>query len=266
MFSLPFDPLRRAEEVEGLVMKGLSRRYYRFRPARYYGGIATADQVGCSFLCAYCWNYGRNLHPERSKGGYYLPEEVASKLLDISRRRSFNKLRLSGAEPILGERSFEHFRQVLDKVSRANPWLDFVLETNGLLFGSQPEFARALAGFRRLHVRVSLKGWDGRSFEQISGAEGRFFEVPLEGLRNLLRNGVVAWPAIMYETFGPCGIETISQKLKEFDIRAEELEVEYLEPYPFVLENLKERSIKTRLNTEYSRWPSHADSNSASMS
>jgi uncharacterized Fe-S cluster-containing radical SAM superfamily protein len=47
----------------------------------------------------------------------------------------------------------------------------------------------------------------------------------------------------MYETFGPEGIRRISKKLREFGIRPEELEIEYLEVYPFVLENLKKRSI-----------------------
>jgi uncharacterized Fe-S cluster-containing radical SAM superfamily protein len=58
-----------------------------------------------------------------------------------------------------------------------------------------------LSKYRRLQVRVSLKGWDEQSFERISGAEGRFFELPLKGLRYLLQNDVVAWPAVMYETF-----------------------------------------------------------------
>ena len=44
MLDLPFDPLKRARDVEKLVMKGLARKYYRFRPARYYGGIGTADR------------------------------------------------------------------------------------------------------------------------------------------------------------------------------------------------------------------------------
>ena len=73
---LPFDPVARAREVEGLVMDGPRRKYYRFRAARYYGGIATADAVGCCLLCAYCWNYGRNLDPVRAKGFFVSPEEA----------------------------------------------------------------------------------------------------------------------------------------------------------------------------------------------
>jgi hypothetical protein len=34
----------------------------------------------------------------------------------------------------------------------------------------------------------------------------------------------------MYKTFGPRGIERINEKLREFDIKPEELEIEYLEP------------------------------------
>ena len=258
--TLPFDPLTRADEVERLVMKGLSRKYYRFRPARYYGGIATADQSGCCFLCAYCWNHERNLHPEKSGGGYYSPDQVAGRLLNIARVKDFNKVRLSGAEPILGERSFEHFRQVLEEVSRANPWLDFVLETNGILFGCHPEFCVALTGFKRLQVRVSLKGWDEDSFERISGAQGRFFEIPLKGLRHLLENGVTAWPALMYDVFCREGIEVIIQRLNQLGIKAEELELEYLEPYPFVLENLKRRSVLEPFEGGTDRTPSNAAS------
>lgn len=41
-----FDPLKRAAEVESIVMQGDKRLYYRFRPAPYYGGIATGDAGG----------------------------------------------------------------------------------------------------------------------------------------------------------------------------------------------------------------------------
>jgi len=62
--ELPFDPVKRSGEVERAVMHGDRKKYYRFRYAGYYGGIATADTVGCNLLCTYCWNYYRNLYPE----------------------------------------------------------------------------------------------------------------------------------------------------------------------------------------------------------
>ena len=243
MLSLPFDPLIRAREVEELVMEGLARKYYRFRPARYYGGIATADLVGCPFLCAYCWNYARNLHPELSRDRYYSPDEVAKRLLAIMKRKRFNKVRLSGAEPILGEQSFEHLYKVLEGIYKANPMCDFILETNGLLIGCEERFVQELSHFERLQVRVSLKGFDEESFEAISGSNRKYFDLPIKGLKDLIGNGINAWPAIMYEIFGPEGMGKINKTLMEYGIRPEELEIEYLEPYPFVLENLNKRSI-----------------------
>jgi uncharacterized Fe-S cluster-containing radical SAM superfamily protein len=41
------DPIALAEEAGKIVGSGEKRKYYRFRPAFYYGGIATADCVGC---------------------------------------------------------------------------------------------------------------------------------------------------------------------------------------------------------------------------
>ncbi len=245
--EFPFDPLKRAEEVEEIVMKGGRRKYYRFRGARYYGGIATADMVGCCFLCAYCWNYERNLRPDECGGEFCPPEEVARRLLAICGKRGFNKVRLSGAEPILGRKSFEHILKVIEVISAENPFLDFILETNGFILGAHPDFADELSRFRRLFVRISVKGWDERSFEKISGACGRFFEFPIRALKALLAAGVNAWPAVMLETFGASGIEMLARKLKSEGISPEEIEVEYLEPYPFVLENLKKRSIPLQL-------------------
>jgi len=75
-----------------------------------------------------------------------------------------------------------------------------------------------------------------------SATEGRW-QLTKKRLQDMIRNGINAWPAIMYETFGSEGIGKINQKLKEYEIRPKELEIEYLEPYPFVLENLKKHSI-----------------------
>ena len=41
MEELPFNPIQRSDKVEQLVMQGDKRRYYRFRYAKFYGGIVT---------------------------------------------------------------------------------------------------------------------------------------------------------------------------------------------------------------------------------
>ena len=119
--ALPYDALQRATEVEEVVMQGPMRKYYRFRPAPYYGGIATADAVGCDLACAYCWNYDRNYTPSRAAGDFYTAEHVAQRLLALARKKKYTYYRLTGSEPILGERSFEHFLAVKDLVLNEEP-------------------------------------------------------------------------------------------------------------------------------------------------
>jgi uncharacterized Fe-S cluster-containing radical SAM superfamily protein len=237
---LPFDPVERSLETEQIIMKSESRLYHRFRPAPYYGGIATADAVGCSFLCAYCWNYSRNENPA-GQGRFQEPQDVAFLLLDIARRRHFRQFRVTGSEPILGEASLDHVAKVIRLIFEKRPDSLFILETNGLMIGHHREFAGRLK-FKKLAVRVCLKGVDPESFEKISGARADFFELPLAGLRALQEAGVEAWPALMEDLFSPDQIEGFKIFLAKHGIRGD-LELESLEPYPFVLKNLQQRKV-----------------------
>jgi len=241
MLNFPFNPVKRAKEVESLVMKNLERKYYRFRYASYYGGIATADAVGCCFLCAYCWNYSRNLHPEKF-GEFYSPEKASEKILEIMKKKNVRKVRVSGAEPILGEKSFEHFSKLFEKIYEAEPSSEFILETNGLILGLNEKFCEKLSKYP-IFVRVSIKGWDEKSFEKISGAEGKFFIYPLKAVKFLQDLRVEAWPAVMKEIFGLDGIKILKKRMREIGIEGE-IEIEYLEKYPFVVQNLEKRELK----------------------
>lgn len=230
-----FNPIERAREIEKIVMKGNKRKYYRFRYTRYYGGIVTADTVGCNLLCAYCWNYFKNLHPERY-GGFYSPEEVANRLLSIARAKGCYLFRISGAEPILGEKSAKHTAEVISKVGG-----EFILETNGLMFGYSPELSDYFKGLN-VTVRLTVKGWDEESFERITGARGEFFRYQLKAIEALAERGIPFWVAVMYDVFGEEGVEILREKLP-VPCR---IEYEFLETYPFVLENLKRRGIKLK--------------------
>ncbi len=238
--NIPFNPIQRSEETERLVMNGEKRLYHRFRAAPYYGGISTADAVGCSFLCAYCWNYGRNLDPA-SFGRFFSPGNVADHLLGIARGRFFPLFRVTGCEPILGETSFNHLIKVIEIIFDTEPRASFVLETNGLMLGYKKEFAQKLR-FSRLSVRISIKGINPESFEKITGAGKEFFHYPLQALRILEELGIRTWPALMEDLFSKSEIEQLEKTLKENGINSE-LELERLEGYPFVLDNLKQRGI-----------------------
>jgi uncharacterized Fe-S cluster-containing radical SAM superfamily protein len=237
VLELPFDPIARSHDVERLVMCGPARRYYRFRYSGHYGGIVTADATGCNLLCAYCWNYKRNLNPE-GLGRLRPPEEVAEKLHQIAQRKDFDLFRISGAEPILGPASMQHLVGVIEGVGSS-----FILETNGIMLGHSPELADQLKGLDAIvSVRVAIKGWDERSFERITGGEGKAFRYQLAALEELSGRGIDVWPAVMFDLFGEDGLREIRAKLREIGI--EKIELEELIRYPFVMENLRRREVE----------------------
>jgi uncharacterized Fe-S cluster-containing radical SAM superfamily protein len=106
-----------------MIMKGDKRRYYRFRYAKFYGGIVTADAIGCNLLCVYYWNYTRNITQVKS-GEFYGPSEFACRLLGLAKRHDCDQFRISGAEPILGEASARHLADVIRLVDGY-----FIIET-----------------------------------------------------------------------------------------------------------------------------------------
>lgn len=238
----PFNPLERADEVEKIVVKGARRKYYRFRAAAFYGGLATADAVGCCFLCAYCWNLGRNFHPERA-GEFYSGEEVARILLDIAGKKGFRQVRISGAEPILGRETFQHLLEILEAIRKEAPATRFILETNGFLLGYDKDMARELARFQRLLIRISLKAVEPEKFERITGAQGHFYFYPLQALINLKEAGAHFWPAVMSEFFSPEDRQKLKDFLRQNHLQPE-IEEEELILYPSVEENLKSRGFK----------------------
>jgi uncharacterized Fe-S cluster-containing radical SAM superfamily protein len=165
MLAFPFDPIQRSEEIEKIVMQGDKRRYYRFRYAKFYNGIVTADAIGCNLLCAYCWNYSRNMNPCKS-GEFYSPSEVASKLLGLAKRRDCDQFRISGSEPILGKASARHLAEVIRRVGG-----HFIIETNGVMLGYDPTLIEILKPLSRIYVRLCLKAHHALDFEKIAGAK-----------------------------------------------------------------------------------------------
>jgi uncharacterized Fe-S cluster-containing radical SAM superfamily protein len=57
-----FDSVALASSTAEEVWKKDLRKYYRFRPFRFNGGITTADCVGCCLRCGFCWS--RNVTTE----------------------------------------------------------------------------------------------------------------------------------------------------------------------------------------------------------
>lgn len=81
-----FNSLEMAAETRAVVCRNDARKYYRFRSSRFYGGIATADSVGCCLRCVFCWSWNVTSGPE-TLSEFYSSEEVARRLAAIAGRR-----------------------------------------------------------------------------------------------------------------------------------------------------------------------------------
>jgi uncharacterized Fe-S cluster-containing radical SAM superfamily protein len=230
------DPFALAERIEKIVNSGEKRKYYRFRPASFYGGIATADCVGCCLRCLFCWSWHIVVQPEKV-GRFYSPEEVARNLLAIARKKGFSQVRISGNEPTLHR---SHLLKVLQFIPKE---IRFILETNGIFIGHDPSYARDLSSFPNLYVRVSLKGACAEDFTRLTGVKPEGFGLQIKALENLAEEGIDCFPAVMVNFSSFEEIKKLRQRLKEIRPDFYEFEEEELLLYPFVEENLKRAGI-----------------------
>jgi uncharacterized Fe-S cluster-containing radical SAM superfamily protein len=226
-----YDPIKRAEETSRIVCRGNQRRYYRFRPARFYGGIGTADCLGCCLQCRFCWSWDKVLRPGRF-GQFYSPGQVAGKLTTMAYKKGFRQVRISGNEPTLAR---EHLLQVLGQIPGH---IRFILETNGILIGQDSTYARDLARFENLYVRVSLKGASEAEFAKLTGAAPAAYGLQIQALENLVRAHVSAHPAVMVSFSSPEAISDLRRRLRQIHDDFEDFEVEELALYGKVEERL----------------------------
>ena len=230
------DPIKRAEELARVVSRGDHRKYYRFRPARFYGGIATADCVGCFLRCLFCWSWHEVIRPGAC-GQFYSPEQVAKTLLGIARKKQYERIRISGNEPTLAR---GHLLKVLDLIPSN---LLFILETNGILIGHDETYARELSRFKNLYVRVSLKGTTEEEFSRLTGCGPEGFGLQLKAIENLYRAGVEVQSAVMVSFSSDEGINALRQRLGQIAPELSDIEVEEVVLYGDVEERLKKAHL-----------------------
>ena len=239
-----YDPVKAHQAIERLVVResgGLQeRKYYRFRIDRWYGGIVTGDCVGCGLFCKFCWVSDKVRYRVKAVGRFYKPREVAEKLLKLVRRSGIRQLRLSGGEPTIGK---NHLLSLLSELESEG--IPFILETNGILVGWDEDYAKQLAKYDFLHVRVSLKGCNENEFSMLTGAMPEGFELQLKALENLSKFGAECHPAVMISFSSKESFRKLVERLRKINpIFAEELEIEELILYPHVVERLKKYSLR----------------------
>ena len=250
----PFDPLELARETEKIVTRkgkeGLERKYVGIYSAPVYRGIATGYAAGCCLRCIYCWSNWSRDYPEYF-GKFYSAREVAQKLFKAAengvtspgwerfRKLRVEKLRLSGCEPTIGK---EHLLSVL-KYADNSKYPLFILETNGILLGADRSYAKKLAKFKKLYVRVSFKAATPQGFTKRTGALGNYYELPFKALQYLLNEGIYARAAAMTDprVMPEAERELLIEELTEIDARIFNtgLEEEQIDSYDTTMKRLK---------------------------
>lgn len=239
----PFDPLELARRTEAIVCRGDRRKYTKFYCTGVYGGIATGYTCGCCLRCVFCWVDWSRDFPEQH-GAFRSPGEAFDELSRVARKAKVNQLRISGAEPTLGK---EHLLGLLEKV-QSSPFRLFILETNGVLIGADPDYARQIARFKKVHTRVSLKAGTPEAFTKKTGAAAESFGLPFQAIVNLAQAGASFHVAAM-----SADRRIVSQQERQSLLErlaaihpalARHLEEEVVDPYHTTLQRLRHAGIK----------------------
>lgn len=238
-----YDPVKTHLILKKYVVRDHERKYYRFRVDRWYGGIVTADCVGCGLFCKFCWVSDNVRLKPMKVGNFYAPEEVAKNLLNLARSKRICQMRVSGGEPTIGK---AHLLRLLDELDGEGCL--FILETNGILIGFDESYAAQLSSYKSLHVRVSLKGCNESEFHMLTGAHPNGFKLQLNALKNLIKAAVSCHPSIMTSFSTNESLRELMTRLAEIDeglIR--EAEIEELILYPHVVERLKKYKLQYKI-------------------
>jgi uncharacterized Fe-S cluster-containing radical SAM superfamily protein len=238
----PFDPLELAKQTEKIVCQGNRRKYTKFYCTGVYGGIATGYTCGCCLRCIFCWVERSRDFPEKY-GKFYSPVEVFYRLSRVARKARVNQLRISGAEPTLGK---SHLLGVLEHIEKS-PFRLFILETNGILFGADPDYVKQIARFKKVHTRVSLKAGTPQAFTNKTGAKSESFELPFKAIRNLMEAGASFHVAAMSadsRIIDANERQSLLNRLASIDpALVDNLEEEVVSPYHNTLERLRHAGV-----------------------
>jgi uncharacterized Fe-S cluster-containing radical SAM superfamily protein len=237
---MSLDPVKLGLELEKKVANGVYRRYYRrARPGGWYGGIASADCCGCNLRCVFCWSGQARDHPERT-GKMYSAGHIFKVLSDCARNFGYTKMRITGNEPTIGRNHLFRFMELCEQDN-----FFFILETNGILLGYDSSYCNQLAKFRKIHVRVSLKGTNQTEFSMLTGAKPESFNLQLNALENLTNAGVSCNPAVMLSFSPKKNLSLLRAKIQNIDPSlADAIEEEYVLLYPITIERLNAARIK----------------------
>ena len=233
-------PLELGTAMEKIVVDGNRRKYTQLgRSLRFYGGTTSATEVGCNLRCKFCFS-DKPVWKPKPTGRFYTPQEVFDGLAANARRCGHTTISASASEGTLGR---QHLFELLDLVEDSE--FVYILETNGMTLGADPEFAKQLSRYKRLHVRVSIKGANAEEYHRLTGARPDSYDLPLKAMLNLITHGVSCNACVMASFSTPDSLDDFMDRIREIHPGIlKSLEIEAITLFPKVRERLKKYGLK----------------------
>jgi uncharacterized Fe-S cluster-containing radical SAM superfamily protein len=173
---------------------------------------------------------------------FYSPTEVIEALWKAAETRGIRKARISGAEPTLCK---AHLLKLLPLVEESG-FESFMLETNGTLFGVDPEYVKEVAQYNKIHIRVGLKAGSSAGYQRRTGALGVGYEAPFQAIKHLLDTNASFHVAAMTDSRLMSATERnlLIQRLTELSPSlAQNLEEETCDRYPSTQRRLEAAGV-----------------------
>ena len=238
--SKGYCPVALATATEKVVVDGNRRKYVQLgRPLRFYGGTTSATEVGCNLRCKFCFS-DKPVWKPKSTGRFYTPQQVFDGLTKSAKKHGYKLISASASEGTLGR---QHLFELLDLVEQSE--YVYILETNGMTLGDDPEFAQALAKYKRLHVRVSIKGTSEEEYHELTGAMPSSYRLPFLALGHLIDAGVSCNACVMVSFSTDEGIASVKEQLAQVHPGIlKSVELEKITMFPKVAERLAKAGLK----------------------
>lgn len=247
-----FDPLQLNRKTESIVINNNKRKYLRFGTTPdYRTGISTGYAAGCNLRCAFCW--ANETRDDLSiADNFYAPDEVFEILQDkVTFNPKIDKIRISDGESTIGR---DHLLGVIQHVESSKLKL-FVVETNGINLGNDESYVKELSSFKKVFVRVSLKGGTPESYSRKTRAFKESFELPFQAISFLKKYGIGFGVSAMSADprfMDPLERIALIVKLGEID---PEIVLRLEEEMVILFPTAKKRLIKEGWNLEYDHLP-----------
>jgi uncharacterized Fe-S cluster-containing radical SAM superfamily protein len=234
-----YDPIALGTATEKVVVDGNRRKYVQLgRTLRFYGGTTSATEVGCNLRCKFCFSDKPVWKPKKT-GEFYTPQQVFDGLAANARKYGHQTISASASEGTLGR---QHLYELLDLVEQSE--FVYILETNGMTLGDDPEFARSLSKYKNLHVRVSIKGCNKDEFHRLTGARKSAYQLPFRALKHLIDASVSCNACVSVSFSDANGINEIKGRLASIHVGIlKSLELEKIKLFPKVRKRLAKEGL-----------------------